>query len=76
MMERVQGVACTYCTTSQSGDLPCAALAAQLPHRLDVERPALHVGVGQMSAIGVGRQLAAEPQRAALDERPASPRGQ
>ena len=38
-----------------------AALAAQLPHRLDQQEQAVHAGVavGEAAAIGVDRQLAA-----------------
>src|SRR4051812_26644518 len=40
--------------------LALAAFAAQLPHRLDLMVPALHVGFREMAAPGVYRQLAAK----------------
>ena len=40
-------------------DLPRAADAAQLAHAFDLVRPALHVGLRQVPAGGVGRQPAA-----------------
>ena len=50
--------------------LPRSALAAQLADRLDVQRPSLHVGVGEMASVGVGRQRAVDSKRSALDEPP------
>jgi hypothetical protein len=50
--------------------LALAAFAAQLAHRLRVQRPALHIGTRQMAAVGTDRQIAAEPQRATFDKAP------
>src|SRR6266851_8379428 len=43
-----------------TGNLARAALAAHLAHRFDVERPALHIGLGKMPAAGVGRKFSTE----------------
>ena len=60
MMEVTTGAARHVLDERRVLDLARAAFAAQLAHRLDVERPALHVGVGEMAAVGVGRKRAAE----------------
>src|SRR5205814_1028429 len=55
------------------GYLGRAALAPQLPGRLDQQEDAAHAGVtrAETAAVGVERQLVAERQRAALHEPPA-----
>src|SRR5687768_10017035 len=54
-------------------DLPLASLAAKLPHALDLMRPALHVGLRQVPATGVGRQLARRPDAGLAKEFPRVP---
>ena len=44
------------------GDLPLAALAAQLPHRFIKVHPVPHIAFGQLAAIGVDRQRSAGPR--------------
>ena len=51
--------------------LPLAAFAPQLADRFDIERPTLHVGVGEVASIGVGGKPPAELERAPFDERSA-----
>src|SRR4029077_404594 len=55
------------------GDLPRAALAAQLPRRLDQQEEAVHAGMAirKPAAIGVDRQAAAGRDAATLDKRAA-----
>src|ERR1700678_1435419 len=50
-------------------DLPRAAFAPQLAHRLDVQRPALHVRIGEVAAIGVGGEPPTDLERPAFDKR-------
>src|SRR4051812_34833649 len=52
------------------GHLRFAALAAQLPRRLDEQEDAAHAGMAraEAAAVGVQRELVAERQRAALHE--------
>src|SRR5580698_8252152 len=49
-------------------DLPGAAFAPQLANRFHIERPTLHVGVGQVAAIGIGGKPSTELERAPFDE--------
>ena len=57
-------------TSPTSASLTCAlpAVPLQLPHQLDDVVHARHVRLGQQAAVRVDRQLAAEPDGAALDE--------
>src|ERR1700733_8366000 len=50
-------------------DLPRATFAPQLADSLHVQRPTLHVGVGEVAAVGVGGEPPAELERPAFDER-------
>src|ERR1700722_13674624 len=49
-------------------DLPRATFAPQLADRLDVQRPTLHVGVGEVAAVGVGGEPPTDLERPAFDE--------
>src|SRR5690606_12667373 len=51
--------------------LPVTQPAAQLAHQFGLVIPALHVALGEHAAAGIARQLAADFDAPALDERPA-----